>query len=295
MRTGSDELPSAVTDSADRFAFGANWSRFLACVDEARIVEAEQSLRVMLKMDSLAGKRFLDAGSGSGLFSLAARRLGASVLSFDFDPQSVACTQALRARYFNHDAQWQVMQGSVLDQEFLAQCGEFDVVYSWGVLHHTGAMWDAISLLETRVAARGLLFVAIYNDQGWKSRAWSTLKRWYNHHRWLRPGLIGAGLLVLWGPRSMVDLCQGQPFRTWRQYARERGMHPWHDLIDWIGGHPFEVATPTQLFEFFSAKDYELITLKTAGGGLACNELVFRRRPPASPTAVDPIEPSIHA
>jgi 2-polyprenyl-3-methyl-5-hydroxy-6-metoxy-1,4-benzoquinol methylase len=277
MSLGFDMQSTVTVDTDDRFAFGANWARFLARVDEARILEAEQSLRTMLKVDSLSGMRFLDAGSGSGLFSLAARRLGAEVTSFDYDPQSVACTNALRSRYFPHDAGWQVMQGSVLDREFLGRRGQFDVVYSWGVLHHTGAMWDALAGLEPRVGPGGLLFVAIYNDQGWKSRAWVRLKRWYNHHVWLRPVLLAGGLAALWGPRCVIDLCQGRPFRTWREYAGERGMHPWHDLVDWVGGHPFEVATADQLFDFFSARGYRLLTMKTAGGGLACNELVFRR------------------
>lgn len=266
-----------LVDTDDRFAFGANWARFLSRCDEPRILEAEQSLRSMLKVDSLAGKRFLDAGSGSGLFSLAARRLGADVTSFDYDDQSVACTNALRSRYFPDDSKWQVMQGSVLDCEFLERCGQYDVVYSWGVLHHTGAMWNALARLEPCVGAQGLLFIAIYNDQGWKSRAWVALKRWYNHHVWLRPVLLAAGLAALWGPRCMIDLCQGRPFQTWRKYARERGMHPWHDLVDWMGGHPFEVATPDQVFDFFSARGYQLLSIRTVGGGLACNQFVFRR------------------
>src|ERR1044072_5239228 len=98
----------------------------------------------MLEVDNLLGKKFLDVGSGSGLFSLAARRLGAQVHSFDYDPQSVACTGELRRRYFPDDLHWVVQQGSVLDQGYLASLGSFDVVYAWGVLHHTGAMWRAL-------------------------------------------------------------------------------------------------------------------------------------------------------
>lgn len=127
-----------------RFKFGANWKGFLAVLNEERIVLAEQSLRNMLDMD-LKGKRFLDVGSGSGLFSLAARRLGAIVHSFDYDPQSVACTEELRHRYFPSDDGWTVEQGSALDTQYLAHLGQWDIVYSWGVLHHTGAMWRALA------------------------------------------------------------------------------------------------------------------------------------------------------
>jgi 2-polyprenyl-6-hydroxyphenyl methylase/3-demethylubiquinone-9 3-methyltransferase len=130
--------------SGQRFAFGENWRRFLEVLTDERIRDAEQSLRTMLEAADLRGRTFLDIGSGSGLFSLAARRLGARVHSFDFDPKSVACTQELRRRYFPDDPEWRIEQGSVLDPAFVRSRGQFDVVYSWGVLRHTGDMWKAI-------------------------------------------------------------------------------------------------------------------------------------------------------
>jgi 2-polyprenyl-6-hydroxyphenyl methylase/3-demethylubiquinone-9 3-methyltransferase len=119
----------------DRFAFGANWSRFLKTLDEARIARAEQSLQNMLGLKRLEGRRFLDVGSGSGLFSLAARRLGATVHSFDYDPQSVACTQELRHRYFPQGEGWHIELGSVLDRDYLSRLGQFDIVYSRAASH----------------------------------------------------------------------------------------------------------------------------------------------------------------
>ena len=119
-----------------RFEFGKNWSRFLALLDDQRILDAEGSLKRMLELETLEGKSFLDAGSGSGLFSLAARRLGARVHSFDYDPHSVACTAELKRRYFPNDSSWKVEERSVLDQGYLGSLGTFDVVYSSGVLHH---------------------------------------------------------------------------------------------------------------------------------------------------------------
>src|SRR5438105_15936615 len=121
-----------------RFEFGKNWSRFLDVLDDERIREAEESLKKMLEVESLAGKSFLDIGSGSGLFSLAARRLGARVHSFDYDPQSVPCAAELKRRYFTDDAAWTIEEGSALDEQYVRALGTFDVVYSWGVLHQTG-------------------------------------------------------------------------------------------------------------------------------------------------------------
>jgi len=128
----------------DRFEFGDNWRKFLALLDEERIAAAEKSLLKVLEVDNLKGKKILDIGSGSGLFSLAARRLGAHVHSFDYDPQSVACTKELKRRFYPDDPEWTVEHGDILDRGYLKALGQYDIVYSWGVLHHTGAMWEAL-------------------------------------------------------------------------------------------------------------------------------------------------------
>src|SRR5918911_286314 len=134
MTTGQQALEVA---RGERFEFGRNWAKFLALLNEQRIADAENSLRQMLECEDLKGRSFLDIGSGSGLFSLAARRLGARVHSFDYDPHSVACTMELRRRFCPEDAAWTVETGSALDADYLKRLGRFDVVYSWGVLHHT--------------------------------------------------------------------------------------------------------------------------------------------------------------
>jgi SAM-dependent methyltransferase len=266
--------------SGQRFEFGSNWTRFLTVVNDDRIALAEASLKRLLRVEDLQGKRFLDAGSGSGLFSLAARKLGAAVHSFDYDPQSVACTAELKRRYCADDAGWTVESGSVLDKDYLAELGDFDVVYSWGVLHHTGAMWNALANVAPLVRGGGALFIAIYNDQGRTSRLWLQVKKAYNGlpraFRWL---VLWPATLRLWGLSTVRDLLRGQPFHTWRNYSKEslRGMTAWRDVVDWVGGLPFEVAKPEEIFEFYHSQGFQLESLRTCGGGLGCNEFVFSR------------------
>jgi len=264
--------------SGKRFAFGENWARFLTQLDDARVREAERSLQQLLGISDLANKRFADIGSGSGLFSLAARRLGADVVSIDYDPDSVACTTELKKRYFPDDPRWTVERGSALDNSYLQSLGRFDVVYSWGVLHHTGAMWDALANVASLVSPDGLLCVSIYNDQGRGSVRWLKVKQLYNRlPSGLRFVVLLPAALRLWGPTFVRDALRGNPRATWSRYYRDRGMSPWRDVVDWVGGYPFEVATPEEVFDFYRARGFDLIGMSTCGGGLGCNEFLFRR------------------
>lgn len=253
-----------------RFAFGRNWKSFLTTLDDAKILAAQESVRTLLGRDRLDGMTFLDIGSGSGLFSLAARQLGAVVRSIDYDADSVECARILKERFLAGDANWRIERRSILDPDFGAEAEHYDIVYSWGVLHHTGDMWTAIDNALVKVSDTGQVAISIYNDQGWLSRYWGRVKRLYHANfvsRWL---VILAHAPYLVAARYVIRLSSGRR-------RLDRGMNYWHDMIDWLGGLPFEVAKPEQVILYVQSRGFRLTGLKTCGGRSGCNEFVFIR------------------
>jgi 2-polyprenyl-3-methyl-5-hydroxy-6-metoxy-1,4-benzoquinol methylase len=270
-----------------RFRFGKNWQSFLRTIDERSIEEAERRLVEYLGVSSLNGKSFLDVGSGSGLHSLAARRLGARVVSFDYDPASVEATRRLRSRSGFADDEWDVQTGSALDSDYLSSLGQFDVVYSWGVLHHTGAMWDALEKIQIPVKKGGILYIAIYNELGDVSKWWAERKKRYCElPRVVRPFYflkvylpIELKAMGVWGflRSGKFDKVRREfPkwLKQWREYKQHRGMSRVHDMIDWIGGYPYEFAKAEDLVAFYEKAGFQLEKL-SRNDGTGNHELVF--------------------
>lgn len=261
-------------EQGERFAFGANWAAFLRHLDEDRIQIAEDSLRALLNAQTLAGRTFLDAGSGSGLFSLCARRMGARVHSFDFDAQAIACTLELKERFYPDDPDWTIESGSLLDDEFMGSLGQFDVVYSWGVLHHTGNMWRAMDLLWPVCRPGGQIAIAIYNFQRFRSPLWHLIKRIY-----CRNALGRWAMTALFYPWFFIRTCLVSIIRRHNEFARyrrHRGMSIVHDWKDWLGGLPYETASVLEIQLYFEARGFRLVQLRETRR-LGCNEFVFVR------------------
>lgn len=261
----------------ERFSFGKNWLHFLSTVDDSRVNEAKHSLLQMLDTSDFSGKRFLDMGCGSGLFSLAAKQLGATVHSFDFDPESVACTRILKSQFFPNDDGWTIEEASVLDKTYISNLGDHDIVYSWGVLHHTGNLMQALKHAAIPLKRDGLLYIAIYNDQDIISKLWLSVKKTYCSNA-MGQYLIKMFFIPYFAIQgiAMSTVKYKHPLKYYKMYRKRRGMSIYHDWIDWLGGYPFEVAKPEKIFHYYRNKGFELTNLTTTNR-LGCNQFVFKK------------------
>lgn len=242
-------------DQNTHFEFGKNWAEYSKQISDREIKDACSELIRLLGTDSLEGRSFLDIGCGSGLHSLAALLLGAdSVRAVDIDPDSVATTRQTIEKHWQGD-NFSVEQLNVFDPA-MSSMPKFDIVYSWGVLHHTGAMWEAIEKAAALVSPQGQFIIAIYRKTP-LCGFWKWEKRLFTRSgRLVRSVLtsIYASLKIL---RDLLRF--KNPVRKIKNYNRgKRGMHWKTDIIDWLGGYPYESASAGEITRFVEKRGFSL-------------------------------------
>jgi len=268
-------------DQASHFAFGKNWLQFAEKIDEARIAQAVNDLQRLSGFADLRGKSFLDIGCGSGLHALAAHRMGATrIVGTDIDPDSVEASKITFAR-FAPKAKSQFEVCSVFDMH-TERFGNFDIVYSWGVLHHTGNMDRAIRSAVALVAPGGVFLVALYRKTPF-CPSWRRVKRWYSRTTQAQQARAREVYITL---LRLAAKIRGKDFDAYvRDYGRNRGMNFYNDIHDWLGGYPYESISPHRCRALFAALGLSLDReFVTRGGrflpgllGSGCDEFAFRR------------------
>lgn len=268
-----------MADPLERYEFGQNWLVFLRSMNEDRIVEAEKCVRHLTGLERLDGKTFLDIGSGSGIMSLAAHRLGAIVHSFDFDQDCVAGTQMLKEQYAPLAASWTIERGSVLDTDYMQGLGQYDVAFSWGVLHHTGAMYDAIRNAAATTKPDGQFIFALYRKTPFCG-LWKAEKKWFIGAS-PRARRLATKLYI--GLFRLAFLVRGRDFKTYVEtnHVHMRGMEFETAVQDWIGGYPYESISKDEVAALMATLNFEYVrgviaprTLSVLGSG--CDEFVYR-------------------
>lgn len=169
-----------------RYEFGENWSDFIASnFNENKVEHARSHMLNFIGIKDLKGLKFLDIGCGSGLHSLAALQAEADcVTSFDIDKNAVDSAKSIKKKY-GEPENWTILEGSILDPDFTSKLREYDVIYSWGVLHHTGNMWAAIESARNLMKKNSLLYLALYSSEACvnpKPEYWLDFKRRYNRN-----------------------------------------------------------------------------------------------------------------
>lgn len=265
-------------DLETHFAFGQNWASYAALIDEAKVAEAEAGLSRLIPEKDVKDKSFLDIGCGSGLHALAASRLGASrMLLIDIDPDCIATARAVLAKNrLSTPCAFETMSVFDLDR---SRHGNFDIVYSWGVLHHTGSMWEALDKAAAMVGSKGLLVLALYRPTRLDT-LWKIEKRLYAHaprfmQRIVHAAYIAAFRLAMFGT--------GRSFSQNLAEYRSRGMEFGHDVHDWLGGFPYESASAADVEDRLKNLGFKAERVFTRSGGLGifgsgCDEYVYRRQ-----------------
>jgi 2-polyprenyl-6-hydroxyphenyl methylase/3-demethylubiquinone-9 3-methyltransferase len=257
--------------STRSFSFGRNWLRYAKTVTEENIQAAEASLKRLLHKEDLNGLRILDIGCGSGLFTTAALRPGASeVVALDVDADCVLCTKQLTSHFAqDHINRLTVKRISVLSPD-IETIGDFDIVYSWGVLHHTGNLWIAVNNAAGRVKPGGLLALALYNKTA-SNHFWLRTKQFYNFSPLAIKGLMA---FALWSITVSARILKRQnPF-----YKKDRGMSVWYDTTDWLGGLPYEWASVDEVTNYIKSRGFEIISvIPVKGFKHGCNEYLFQK------------------
>lgn len=268
------------------FDFGENWKSFSdSALTSERVALARTDFHELMNNVPLAGRTFLDIGFGQGLAICLAKEAGAKPFGNDINPK---CIEALKstARFFpNVDLNSiPILVGSILDEGVLLRLknlpptGEtrFDVVHSWGALHHTGAMKSALRHAASLVEPGGFFVLAIYNTH-WSSPIWSVIKWTYAY----APSIIQRIFVALLFPMIFIAklaVSRGNPLR------KERGMSFYHDVVDWVGGYPYEHATIEEVQIFLGKSGFQMERAIPATVPTGCNQFVFRA-PSISPVA----------
>jgi 2-polyprenyl-6-hydroxyphenyl methylase/3-demethylubiquinone-9 3-methyltransferase len=272
-------MNSGLKDASTHFAFGKNWASYAELIDQRQIDESKIALVKLIPAEQFRGRSFLDIGCGSGLHALAAAKLGVSrIMAVDIDADSVATSRALLSGK-NVATPWQTEVVSVFDLD-AQRLGTFDIVYSWGVLHHTGAMWEAVSKAASMVAPNGLLAIALYRKTHMDS-FWKLEKRVYAHAPRMIQSIVRASYIAAY--RLAIGM-RGTSYRDFvANYKLSRGMDFHHDVHDWLGGYPYETATAPEVDAKLTELGFKIergfvrpISLGILGSG--CDEYVYRRR-----------------
>jgi SAM-dependent methyltransferase len=262
-----------------QFDFGKNWAEYSEhAINPIRVEQARSEFDTLIAgAGGVSGRSFLDIGFGQGLSLLSAASSGAKAVGIDINPTCEAVLKRNR-RFFSDIATVKipVVIGSILDQstvrgarDICPDADGYDIVHSWGVLHHTGDMQRAIRNAAALVKPNGYLVLALYNRH-WSSRPWLLIKYLYcKSPEMIRTMLVWLLTPVIYFAKWLV---------TRRSPSNQsRGMDFYYNVVDWVGGYPYEYANKAEVLATMAALGFRCVNFVPSEVPTGCNEFVLRR------------------
>lgn len=253
-----------------RFDFGKNWQSYSHnALTPERIEQARQDFRQLVDGIDLQNKHFIDIGFGQGLSLIVASEMGASTLGIDIDELNILALKTT-LKLMGSTKLPKVQVESILNPSFVGENkGRFDIVHSWGGLHHTGNMRQALVNSCSLVADNGYFICSIYN-QHWSSFLWKGVKWSYNYMPpMLQPLMVWLFYPIIYLAKWIVT--GKNPKR------KQRGMDFYHDVVDWVGGYPYEYASEHQIQKMVSEQGFKMLAVFPARVPTGANEYIFRK------------------
>ena len=262
------------------FDFGENWKNYsYNAISKQKIKEAKKDFKKLFNKIDLKGKTFIDIGFGQGLSLLIAQQLEAKPVGCEINRRCLRALLINQKKFFKKAEKIPVVIGSILDQKTIQKLkkinlkkkdSKFQIVHSWGVLHHSGKMWKAINNAVSLVTENGYLAISIYNKH-WSSPFWHKVKYFYN----ISPRLIRRLLIFIFYWIIFIGkfIITGEdPFKL------KRGMDYYFNIIDWVGGYPYEYASIKEVKKYIELKGFRTIKVIPAQMPTGCNEFVFIKK-----------------
>lgn len=259
---------------AHHFSFGQNWLEYNQnWLTEEKLNQAKEHFDKLCGGIDFTNKKFLDVGFGQGLTLFLASQKQAQCQGIDIDPKNITAFEVAKKKLGSVEknlAPIQVQVASILDAQFVTQNHEaFDIVYAWGSLHHTGQMYPALKNCLSLLKPGGYFVCAIYNRH-WSSGTWHWIKKNYNRSpHWLKKLAIGLLIPPIFLAKWLVTF--KNPLKM------KRGMSFYYDVIDWVGGYPYEYASAEEMFAFFKKNSLKKIRWQKANVPTGCHEYVFQK------------------
>lgn len=261
-----------------QFDFGNNWADFSAnALDDESVQRARQEFSALLeRAGGVRGKSFIDIGFGQGLSLLSAAAEGARVVGVDINPKCGEVLRRNRVHFPGVVDDVPVVIGSILEDRTLERVreiapdhGRFDIVHSWGVLHHTGDMELAVRNAAGMVKPGGHFVVALYNRH-WSSLPWLAIKYVYcKAPRVIQQLLVALLYPVIYVAKLLVTRADPR--------KQQRGMDFFYNVVDWVGGYPYEFASREEVLALVQPLGFQPVAFVPAEVPTGCNEFVFQR------------------